>query len=152
MKKLPDKQRLFNNCIRKGECLIFQGALSTRGYGQFKLNGVNIGAHRASYILTKGTIPDGANVCHTCDTPDCVNPLHFFAGSAKLNNQDMKAKKRNRSPRGSECRRSKLTEENVLEIRKRYQHGETQKNLGFEFGVSRSAIEQITSRRRWTHI
>ena len=57
-------------------------------YGSFSLNGSPTGAHRASYLLFVGDIPEGENVCHTCDHPACVNPAHLFAATQMINIQD----------------------------------------------------------------
>jgi hypothetical protein len=63
-------------------------------YGQFSIDGRCILAHRASYLLHKGPIPPGMDVCHSCDTPLCVNPDHLFVGTRKRNMEDAKSKGR----------------------------------------------------------
>ena len=63
-------------------------------YQNFRVGSKVMGAHRASYTIFHGEIPDGMMVCHTCDNPRCVNPEHLFLGASKDNTQDMMKKER----------------------------------------------------------
>jgi hypothetical protein len=74
-------------------------ALNNIGYGMFRWASNKMrSAHRVSYELFNGPIPDGMAVCHKCDNPKCVNPKHLWVGTLKQNAQDMVAK--GRSGRG----------------------------------------------------
>ena len=64
-------------------------AKSRRGlYGAFVYMGKQVYAHRWSYEIFNGPIPEGFYVLHRCDNPPCVNPMHFFLGTHKDNTQD----------------------------------------------------------------
>ncbi len=71
-------------------CWLWQGAVNTTGYGMACwANGEkNIVAHRLVYQMVKGPVPEGIEVCHTCDVPRCCNPEHLFLGTHQDNMQD----------------------------------------------------------------
>jgi len=128
------------------ECWVWRGARNEAGYGLFD----NMGAHRASYELLVGEIPEGLLVCHRCDNPWCVNPRHLFLGSQKDNLRDMVEK--GRSARGIQNSRSKLSEAEVLELRRRYEAGESREMLARDFCITRGAVWNIGTRKQWKHL
>src|SRR5689334_23323156 len=69
-------------------CWLWTGTCNDRGYGIIQLKEFDGYAHRFAFAFWKGAIPQGAHVCHKCDTPCCVNPDHLFLGSAADNMQD----------------------------------------------------------------
>lgn len=132
-----------------GGCWLWGGHRHKRGYGSFYFRGKDFRAHRASWILHKGEIPDGLLVCHSCDTPACVNPGHLFLGTAKENAQDMVAKKR---CFGEAQGSAKLRNEQVIEIREKYERGAKQTHLAREYGVNHSLVSLIVRKKRWAHL
>ena len=100
-------------------------------------------AHRLSYELHHGAIPCGMDVCHTCDTPSCVNPAHLFLGTRRDNVHDMVAKNRQRST---------LRPRDVIEIRAALQAGARGIDLAAQYGVTPATICSIRKGRHWRHL
>lgn len=66
-------------------CWLWQGALNKAGYGRFRARRENWFAHRFSYVITFGTIPNDLVLDHLCEVKNCVNPKHLEAVSLELN-------------------------------------------------------------------
>jgi hypothetical protein len=86
-------------------CWLWTAGVDRGGYGKLKDGGVSWRAHRFVYTKEFGAIPDGMFVCHSCDTPGCINPGHLFLGTCKDNLEDMsrKGKYRNNSLLRNHC-------------------------------------------------
>lgn len=128
-------------------CNMWTRSTDKDGYGQTCWQGTKCRAHRVAYCQAHGLeLSDikGMNVCHTCDTPGCVNPDHLFLGTQKDNMQDCARKGRSTRLQGEAHGRSKLTDVQVAEIRRRYIPGiVTQQQLADEFGVCLAHIHRI---------
>ncbi len=86
----------FEQKIQKtATCWLWKATVCKRtGYGSFRVDGRNGGAHRAAYMFWVGPITKGLSVLHTCDVRHCVNPFHLFLGTPQDNATDMVSKNR----------------------------------------------------------
>lgn len=131
-------------------CLLWTGALDTHGYGQLKVDGRNVLAHRFAWTQARGPIPPGQHLRHDCDTPRCVNVNHLRLGDNAANVRDKV--RRGRQPQGTRVGRARLSEADVLAIRARCSAGERAKDLAVEYGVARNTISVIVNRVTWRHL
>ena len=134
----------------KTECWLWTGAKKPTGYGNVRRNKVYTTAHRLAWELTFGPIPDGMQIQHSCDTPSCCNPNHLMLGTVVSNYIDMVKKGRGKTDHknrkyGEDNNNSKLTKEQVSEIRVAYIPGVVkQSDLAKQYGVSQRLISIIT--------
>lgn len=98
--------------------------------------------------------PAPMNHClHTCDVAACVNPDHLYWGSASDNQRDRAARQNESFLRGSANGFAKLTEEQVVEIRRLYATGlYGQRTLAKMFGVTKYPIQRIVRGNGWLHV
>lgn len=146
--------RFMEKVTKTETCWIWNGCLSSKGYGRITVSGTKVCfAHRVSYEQFVGPIPDGMSVRHDCDNPRCVNPEHLQIGTHAQNMNDMVVRRRKK--RGADHRSAKLTEQQVLEIRRLYiPYSRTFgcDGLAKKYGVAYSAIHNVISGRTWTHL
>ena len=124
-----------------GGCREFQGCIQSNGYGRAKVRGQTDYAHRHAYRLAKGLIPEGLDVCHTCDNRSCINPDHLFVGTRKENMTDAVCK--GRQAKGARLPQTKLTPEQRAQIAKRVADGEVKKHIAADFGISRPHVGYV---------
>ena len=124
------------------------------GYGRFQANKKMKIAHRASWEIYHGEIPEGICVLHKCDNPRCSNPEHLFLGTIQDNNLDMMQKNRNPmlNKQGEQHLNAKLKDKQVIEIKKLLQEKLTQKEIAKMFDVERTTISNIKRNTTWKHV
>lgn len=135
--------------VTESGCWIFLGNITKQGYGRVKRNGRKVPAHRVSYELHKGQIPEGKFVCHKCDVRCCVNPDHLFVGTHQANMADMVKKGRHHPEKyvGEKNRAgSKLKINDILKIR---EDPRSHRKIALDFGVSHRVIGKIKKRQDW---
>ena len=160
-------------------CWLWHSTVNREGYGVLRWRGRQHKAHRLAFQFATGIAPGDLFVCHRCDVPACVNPDHLFLGTPAENMADRDAKGRTsrgekhsramegKAPRGDatfarrhpeRLRRgeahphAKLTAEQVESIRSALSAGETQPSLARKYGVAKSLIWAIGTRRAWRHV
>lgn len=158
------KQRFMQKVsVNPNGCWEWRAAIKENGYGVFTVNGRNHYAHRVSFEIYCGKIPDGLDVCHTCDNRKCVNPIHLFVGTRADNLQD--AARKGRTARGEKngththpervlkCERhhaAKLTARQAAQIREMRNQGVVYRVIASLFGISkpcqRHCVWQVLAR------
>lgn len=159
-------ERLMERIEKTATCWSWKAGCSKNGYGAIRFNGKQEGAHRVSYTVFKGPIPDGMHVMHSCDNKKCINPDHLNVGTRFDNMKDCAHKNRNYIPthfrgdsnpsakipgirKGARNGRAKLNEQKVALIRKLMFDGATAYDTAQAFGVSRSTVQSIIRNKTW---
>ena len=152
MIETKDIERFWNYVDKRDslDCWEWTGARQLGGYGQIRIARKTFPVHRIAYELVKGVIPKGLLVCHHCDNKPCVNPSHLFLGTHWDNAHD--ALKKGRLAVGERIAQSKLSERDVLEIRRIAKLGIKRCVLGRMFKINESTVSKIVLRKRWLHI
>ncbi|MBY6385470.1 helix-turn-helix domain-containing protein [Rhodococcus qingshengii] len=147
-----DTRRFWAKVDKSGDCWEWTAARMKTGYGRFGIGSTNVWqAHRFSALLAWGQLSPGALVLHRCDNPACVRPEHLYEGNNFDNNADMVTRNRFNLPllRGTKNNQAKLTEDQIREMRKRFNGGTSRTQLGREFGVSRQTASGIIAGKGW---
>jgi predicted XRE-type DNA-binding protein len=123
--------------LDKESCWIWQGAKFWDNYGMFKIDNLNLRAHRVAYEIANGSIETGKLILHRCDNKLCCNPHHLYQGDQKQNMKDMTQRNRSTNKRLDQddvnyIRRSKLPQQELADI----------------LGVSQQHISNIKNNKR----
>lgn len=138
-------------------CWVWTGGCHQRpnglnSYGRFTVRGEHIYAHRFIYQMTHGPLSDELVVRHKCDNEPCVNPRHLAEGTCADNTRDKFERGRGPNRKGEKHPLARLTDDDVREIRRRRDLGQTQLRVASDFGISRSQVYRIVSGRNWGHL
>lgn len=161
------KNRLINESIKdpKTGCWNWHKSKNKKGYGHTAYNHIrSYSAHRASYKIFNGEIPESMVVRHKCDNPACVNPEHLELGTHQDNADDKV--KRGRQSKGTSSGRTKLTEGDIIEMRVLYKYYLTKRKskkckiyskystigLSKMFQIGISTVDSIVRGESWKHV
>jgi len=147
-------RQFFELRVKSGDgCWEWTGARYSSGYGECRRRL----AHRVSFELNVRYLLKDEQVLHVCDNRKCVNPSHLYAGSDADNRRD--AIERKRYPGGAKSSRAKLSEKQVIEMKARaaemghpISREKVSQILSGDYGVTRFAVRDILSGRRWGHV
>lgn len=125
-------------------CWHWTAKINSDGYGEIRAPRMTK-AHRASWEIHFGPIPDGQSVLHRCDAPSCVRPSHLFLGTHLENMADMRSKGRGHGG-------FRLSSADVRSIRARSARGVRYRELAIEYGVTKQTIGEIVRRVKWKRV
>lgn len=141
--------------IKHDGCWDWSGYKNNHGYGVLAAiggKGKTTKAHRASWIIHKGDIPEGLWILHHCDNPACSNPDHLYAGTPKDNSRDAYARNRMPDTHGENHPRTKLTNAQVIEIKKLLLTDPFNKNIAALYNVAVHVISSIRAGKSFRNI
>ena len=134
-------------------CWLWSGRHDKKGYGRLSNRTPLQLAHRFSYALYCGEFDKKMHVLHKCDNPACVNPDHLYLGDQKQNNIDRDTRGRQKTKRGIEHKLAKLTNSDVIQIRKLHNpKSYPSRKLASMFGISQRKIMHILHGESWKHL
>lgn len=127
------------------DCILTDWPLNSWGYGRKG----GKAAHRVAFQKATGIDPIGLCVCHSCDTPACINPEHLWLGTNADNVADKMAKGRHSGPKGERSNTAILREWQAQEI---LTDTRSYTAIAKEYGVTISAISDLKNGRSWTYL
>ncbi len=145
-------ERFWSKVDRSGgtdACWPWTGARHHFGHGGVSLNGKSLRPHRVVFFLVHARWPEPCGL-HYCDNPPCCNPAHIFEGTKAENSADRDRK--GRTARGESHWLARLTERDVVEIRRRYEAGQMPAIIANDYRVHPATVYDVVQRRTWRHV
>lgn len=149
----------FEKNVEKVEgCWKWKGSKINTGYGFIRYgrdsNGFFLLAHRASFLIHYGYLPENLFIAHRCDLPECCNPSHLFPASPKENTQDMWNKGRNKGNfvKGITPHNIKASKEIVLKIKHFLSKKMLQKEIANILNISINIIKDVSRGKTWKNL
>lgn len=130
----------FHVKISENGCWEWQGHKMNNGYGYISINQNKLLAHRISYKIFKGDVPDDKVLRHKCNNPICIYPEHLLIGDQRDNVHD--------AIRCGNIKR-KLNWSQVCDMRIRHEKGEAIKDLRREFSIDYKTCQDIIKMKKW---
>ena len=148
----PIQDRFWDKVNKRGAggCWLWTASVVTKGYGQFRVGGRNLLAHRLALEWEAGQCPAGQEACHSCGNRRCVNPEHLRWDTPSANAADKLKHGTNNS--GESNSAARLTNAQALEIREAVASGERQTDVARRYGVSKQNVHAIFHGRAWRHL
>lgn len=143
-----------NSRIDDRGCWIWMLSKNSRNYGLAwnKPEQKVVLAHRLSYSIFIGPIPDGHHVLHRCDTPHCVNPAHLFTGTDRDNLIDCinKGRRPKTGPTRGDCKNASLTKQEADKVKHAIaSRTGSLREVANETGISYHIIKDISRGRSY---
>lgn len=142
--------RFMSKVRRTQDCWIWTACKRRGGYGHFnKGNNKYTSAHRLSWEIHRGQIPNKLSVLHKCNNAACVNPDHLYLGTHNDNMRDRVACGRKKNYRGEKNSQAKRTLKEINVIRNWHSNGVTQTKIAQMIGSSQGYVSNIILGRVW---
>lgn len=137
-------------------CLMWTAAKNPKGYGRFRYQDKTEQAHRVSYILQRGPIPNDLLCLHSCDRTSCIEISHLSLGTAALNSRQMVERNRQAKEhpmaQGERNHRSKITEDQAKEIKSLLLQKIPAIQISSQLNIYKGIVYDIKRGKIWTHI
>lgn len=138
--------------IIKNECLEWPLKPNKSGYGKITHGGKKHTVSRLVATFVYGQPKENYFALHSCDNPICINPKHLRWGTKQENNEDMMKRKRNKQPQAFNHFNSRFKPQDIIDIRLKYQTGQTQTAIAREYQVAQVTIQKIVTYKRYTNL